>query len=97
MFHSAGTYFGNISDQEPLKKGLGVNLGNRDNYIKELKFKRDLEDLKKQNKMLYSMAKWNGSRRELKKIRSKVVNKYDSYISSSSNSDSDSSISSHSE
>ena len=57
MFHSAGTYFGNISDQEPLKKGLGVNLGNRDNYIKELKFKRDLEDLKKQNKMLYSMAK----------------------------------------
>ena len=53
-----------------------------------------MEDLKKQNKMLYSMAKWNGSHRELKKIRSKVVNKYESYISSSSNGDSDSSISS---
>ena len=55
----------------------------------EKSFKRDLKALKKQNKMLFSMAKRSGLRRELKKtknINSKAYKKCiysSSYISTS--------------
>ena len=85
MSNSAETWFGNISDQKYLKKGLGGNLGNIDSAVKHLNkseknFKRELNSIKKQKKILYRMAKHTGSRRYLKKInniRSEVAEKYE--------------------
>ena len=58
-------------------------MGSRTDTVKqykksENKWKKDLEGFKKQNKMLYSIAKKSGSRREIKmikKIRAKASNK----------------------
>ena len=54
----------------------------------ENKWKKELKDLKKQNKMLYSIANKSCLRREIKKIREKAYKK--SSDSSSDDSDSDS-------
>ena len=85
-----------------IKEGLGWSLVNRitdfKQYLKtEKKWKRELKDIKKQNKMLFIMAKRSGSRHELKSInnvRAKSSKKHGYSISDSSSRDYDSSLSS---
>ena len=80
---------------------MGGSLGNRstaDNQYRNSNknWKRELEPLNKQNKMLFSMTKPSGSCRELKKIkkiRSKASKKHEYSISNISISDYDSSLS----
>ena len=91
------------SNQKTTKVGLGGPMGSRDEAMKQYKksgskWKKELADLKKQNKMLYSIAKKSGSSREVKKIK-KIRNKAskrrcdDSRNSSSDKSDSNYSLS----
>ena len=66
-------------------------MGSRTNYVKqyknsENKCKKDLKSLKKQNKMLYRIAKKSFSHREIKRIRAKAS--MNTSISSSDDSDS---------
>ena len=84
---------------------MGGTLVNRASTVKkyqksEKKLKREMEALKKQNKIIFSMAKRSGSHRELKKIKkmhAKESKKHDYSISNIYRSDSYSSISSDSE
>ena len=60
----------------PIKDGLGGPTGSRTNALQqynksENKPKKDMKYPKKQNKMLYSIAKKSGSRRDIKKTRAK--------------------------
>ena len=96
--------FGKRSDQQSGKDGLFGPLGNRSdsvNYYKKSKHKqkRELKSLNKQNKMIFSMAKKSGLRREIKNIKGKYSEKrsYSSSDSSISDSGSGSSLSSDSE
>ena len=97
-------YFGKRSNQVSVKVGLRGTLGNRSAAVQqyhksEKKCKRGLKALKKQNKMLFSMSKLFGSRREFKKIKNICVKKYKKHDYSSSNSsisDSDLSLYRHS-
>ena len=71
MLHSSENCFGKRYNQQYIKDVLGGGLGNRANTLKqyknsEHKLKKELKALKNQNKMLYSIAKNFGSRRELK-------------------------------
>ena len=55
------------------KDGMGIPIGSRNHAMKqhnksENKWKKDLKSLKKHNKMLYSISKKSGSRREIKNI-----------------------------
>ena len=64
-------------------------MGSRDDNVKqhkksENKWKKGLKYLKKQNKMLYSIAKKSSSRREIKKIWGKASKKGCHYSSDSS-------------
>ena len=94
--------FGRRYDQEYTKEGLRGSLNNRSTAVKkchkyEKKWRRYMKDIKKQNKMLFRMAKHSGSHCELKnikKIYAKALEKNDSSCSSSSRSDYDSSFSS---
>ena len=66
--------FGKNSDQQSIKDVLGGELGHRDNVVKQYKTskqkrKKELKDIRKQNKMFYSISKKSGSRRELKNIK----------------------------
>ena len=107
MLHSSEKCFGKRSNQQSIKEGLGGALGNRADAVKqykksEHKWKKYLKLLKKQNKMVYSIAKKSGSRLELKKINNintKVSMKSSYYSSDSSriDLDSDSSLSSYSD
>ena len=52
----------------------GGILGNRSTsvnqyYKSEKNWKRDMKSLKKQNKIIFRMTKWSGSRHELNKIK----------------------------
>ena len=63
-----------MSNQVSVKVGLRGTLGNisaavQQYHKSEKKCKRGLKALKKQNKMLFSMSKLLGSRREFKKIK----------------------------
>ena len=66
--------------------GLGNSSYAFKHYQKtEKKWKRDLKDLKKQNKILFSMFKRLGSHRELKKIKKIKTKAYTKSSYSSSN------------
>ena len=83
-----------------MKEIFGSTLGNRDTDVKkyhkaEKNWKMELKAIKKQNKMIFSMAKRLGSCRELKKIHTKANKQihsisnisscyYDYYLSSDS-------------
>ena len=102
--HISRNWFGKISDQQYVKDGLGGALVNKADSIKhykksEQKWKMYLRSLKKQNKMIFSMAKKSGSRRYIKEIKVKSSKKCSYYSSniSSNDSDSGSSLSSDSE
>ena len=78
------------------------SIGSRDDTVKqykksEKKWKKELKYLKKQNKIIFSITKKSGSRRELNKInniRAASKKRYDSNIDSSSDeSESNSSLS----
>ena len=92
MSHIYENCFGNHSCQQSIKEGLGEALGNRDDAVKQYKFseqkwKKDMKDLKKKKKVLYSISKKSGSRRELKKIKkikAKASKKIIDYNSNSS-------------
>ena len=89
------------SDQHYIKNGLGGALGNRADAVNqyknsEHKWKKELKALKNQNKMLYSIAKNFGSRRELKNInniKAEAYKKRRYYISKSSGNELDSYLS----
>ena len=74
MSHSAEECFGNRTNQQTIKDGLGVHIGGRYEAEKqytdpESKWNKGLKYLKKQNKMLYSISNKFGSRCELKNIK----------------------------
>ena len=74
MLHSSEDYFGKLSNQKTIKDGLVGPLGSRTDAAKqyknsEHKWRKYLKSLKKQNKMLYSISKKSGSRREMKNIK----------------------------
>ena len=99
--HSSDTCIGKCSDQASLKEGLGGNLVNRDTDFKQFqkaenKCKSSLKLFKKLKNIFYSMYTCTHSQRELnniKNIRSKVTNKYESSSSDIYSSDSDSHLS----
>ena len=70
------------------KDGMGEYIGSRNHSVQqhkksENKWKKELKALKKQNKMLYSIAKKSGSRREIQKIKKmKEESSKDAYSSS---------------
>ena len=79
MSNSAEYWFGNRYDQNSIKDGLRGPLGGRAEAVKPCKKyenerKKELKALKKQNKMLYIIAKNFGLRYKLKKIK-KIKNK----------------------
>ena len=79
MSHISDNSFVKCSGQRSIKEVLGGALGNRDDVVKhdkksEHKWKKELKYLKKQNKILYSIAKKSGSRHELKKIKNIKAN-----------------------
>ena len=76
MSHSTEDSFVKRSDQKSIKYGLGVPIGSRAEDLKqwkksEQKWKKEIEALKKQNKIIYSIANKTGSCREIKNIRAK--------------------------
>ena len=93
MPHSSKNCCGKISDQQSVKDGLGGDLGNRTDVIKnckkyEHKWKRELKSLKTQNKIIFNMFNKSGWRREIKKIKGKASKKLIYSNSSISSSDS---------
>ena len=105
--HSSEDCFFNISNQAYTRERLRISLGNRADDVKkyqktEKNWKRELKSLKKLKKVLHRIAKNSGSRREInntKKIKNKAYKKHSYYIidNSSSDLDSDLSLSSDSE
>ena len=98
MSHSANDYT-DMRTKFSIKDRLGGPMGSRTDAVKqyhkyEKKWKKDLKALKKQNKVLYSIAKKSGSRRYIKKIRAKASEK--SSDSSRDDLESDSSLASDS-
>ena len=94
MSHRSENCFVKSSDQQSIKDRLGKYQGNRDyavNHYKnsEHKWKKKMKALKKQNKILYRIAKKSVSRNELKKIKNikaKASKMHRYYISDSSSS-----------
>ena len=92
MSHISENCFGKRSDQQSIQDGLGGDLGNRANAVKqykkyEHKCKKYLKAIKNQNEMLYIIAKKSGSRRELiniSNIKAKASKKRSNYSSDSS-------------
>ena len=71
--HSADNCTG-VRTKRSIKDGMGGPIGSRNNAVQqhtksEKNPKEELKALKKQNKMLYSIAKKSGSRLEIKKIK----------------------------
>ena len=98
MSYSAKDFTG-VRTNRSIKYGLRGYMGNRTGAVKqykksENKWKKELKSLKKQNKMLYSIANKSLSRREIKDIRANGSN--DISNSSSDYLDSDSSLTSDS-
>ena len=100
MLHSAEDCFVKRTNQNTIKDGLGGPMGSRDEAVKqykksESKNKKEIKTLKKQNKMLFSIAKKSGSRRELKNIKKIRMSpkKHRNDISDSSSDESDSNYS----
>ena len=65
MSHSYENCFGKLYDPQYIKEGLRGDLGDRDDAVKhynksEHKWKKEMKALKKQNKMLFSIAKNSG-------------------------------------
>ena len=87
-----------VRTKRSIKYVMGVSIGSRTHSVQqhkksEKKCKKDLKSLKNQNKMLYSISKKSGLRREIKKIkkiREKASKK--TSISSSEDWDSESSL-----
>ena len=78
MLHSAEDCFVKCTNQETIKDRLGGPMGSRAEYVKQYKkskskCKKYMKALKKQNKMLFSIAKKYGLRRELKKIKKIIL------------------------
>ena len=98
MSHSYEKCFGKRSEQQSIKEGLGEDLGNRADTIKNYKkyqhkWKKELKVPKNQNKMLFRISKKSLPRckeKKIKEIKVKVSNKLGYSISNSSRSDSDS-------
>ena len=96
MSHSTEDWAGMCTNHH-IKDGMGGPDGSRNHAVQQHKksvnkWKKDIKALKKQNKIIYSIAKKSGSRRELhkiKKIRKEALK--DTY-SSSEDWDSDSSL-----
>ena len=71
-----------------IKDGMGWSMVNRADTVKQYnkyknKWKKNLKALKKQNKILYSIAKKSGSRREINKInkiREKVLRRVSTLV-----------------
>ena len=103
MSHSAEGCFGKRTNQNTIKDGLGGPMGSSSEDVKQYKnsdskCKKDLNALKNHNKILFSITKNFGSRRELKntkKIRAKASKQRcnSSIDSSSDESDSNYSLS----
>ena len=101
MLHSADNLFGKLSDHNSVKDGqvgpMGISYEAMKQWKKsENKWKKDLKAIKKQNNIIYSIAKNNGSRREIKKIqktKAKAYNKRRYYSSDSFSDKSDSNYS----
>ena len=74
MLQRAKDCFGELSKHKPINGGLVGPLEGRSEAVKQYKksknkWKNDMKALNKQNKILYSIAKKSGSRRELKNIK----------------------------
>ena len=96
--HSA-KYCTGVHTNRPINYGMEGPMGSSTDAVKhynksEHKLKRVLKTLKKQNKIIYSIAKKSGSRRDIKKIRANYSKKTSDC--SSDDSDSGSSLSSDS-
>ena len=96
MLHSAEDFFGKCTNQNTIKDGLGGHMGIRAEAVKQYKnyekMEKDLKALKKQDKMLFSIANNSGSRREpknIKNIRAKYSKKRCTSSSNSSSGESD--------
>ena len=100
--HSSKNCFGKRSNKEAVKKVLVGSLGKISTAVNhyhksEKKYKRVLKSTTKQNKMLFSMAKYLGLHRDLNNIRkicARISKKHDYSMKDLSISDSDSSLSS---
>ena len=73
MSHSTKDCNG-VRTNRSIKDGMGGPIGSRTHVVQqhkksEKKWKKELKSLKKQNNMLYSIAKKLGSRREIQKIK----------------------------
>ena len=71
--HSAKDFTG-MHTKRPIKYGMGGPMVIRTNAVQqytryENKWNKDMKSFKKQDKMLYSIAKKSGSRREIQKIK----------------------------
>ena len=93
MLHSANDYT-DMCTKFSIKDRLGGPMGSRTDAVKqyhkyEKKWKKDLKALKKQNKIIYSIAKKSGSRHDIKKIKN-IRAKYSKKTSDSSSDDLDS-------
>ena len=89
MSHSAKDYTG-VRTKRSIKDGMGRPVVSRADNVKqyknsENKWKKELKALKNQSKMLYSIAKKFGSRRDIKKT--KKIREKSSKKSSDSSSD----------
>ena len=87
MSHSTEDYTG-VCTKRLLKDGIGGPIGSTTHAVKqhknsENKQKKDMKSLKKQNNILYSIAKKSGSRREIHKTK-KIRGKYSKETYSSS-------------
>ena len=94
MLHSSENCFGDSSNQQSIKDGLGGALGNRADSVNqyknsEHKRKKDLKDLKKKNEILYSIDKKSVSCSELKNIKNIKDKASKKHSNSSSNSSRD--------
>ena len=86
-------WFEKRSNQEYVKENPRERIGNRDDAVKqyhisEKKRKKEMKDLKNQNKVLVSTTKLLGSRLELKKIKKIYTKAYKNHDYSSRNSSS---------
>ena len=71
--HSTQDFTG-VRTKRSIKDGMGVSIGSSTHDVQqykksENKWKKELISLKKKNRVLYSIAKKSGSRREIQKIK----------------------------
>ena len=89
MSHSADDCTG-IRTNRTIKYGMGGSVGSRDDTVKQYNkseiCKKELKAFKKQNNMIYSIARKSGVRRDIKNIN-KIRSKASKRISISSRDD----------